>query len=209
MNDSMTLTFTDILHPNNHSADIASYQAFSESEVAASTASNITMNLTNLSDGTMRLFIDEDYVYTNNHNAREAVFTGSGATNATSYDINLTVAAVRGNVTHMPFNSSGTLNVTIRYTDLNGTAVEHGSVFPGESSQFQVDYLGGYSVQVEVGPNGGNNGSLRMKASGISVDTAWAVVLPPLDAAKKRGYEYDATISYVQGKVAKRSRLGK
>jgi len=208
-NDSMTVTVIDGLDGYNHSAEISAYDSFLRGEVADRTASNITANFTNLTGGVIRLFIDEDYVYTNDHTANESLFTRAGGTGATSYEINLTTTAVRANVTHITFNGSGTMNVTIRYTDQNGTAVEEGSVFPGQQNVFKLDYANGGSIRITLGPESGNSGSLRMKATGIEADTAWSVVLPPLNATKKMGYEYDATIGYVQGSVAKRCRIGK
>lgn len=207
-NDSMKLTLADSLHDYNHSADMSDYGAFLQGDVAERTASNITTNLTNLTSGVITVFIDEDYVYTNNHTRNESLFTRSGGTGATSYEINITIAAGGANITHMAFNDSGTMNVTIRYTDLNGTGVEGGRVFPGNSNTFRLDYAGG-SMTVTIGPQSGNDGSLRMKAAGIGADTAWTAVLPQLNATKRMGYEYDATIDYVQGKVAKRCRIGK
>ncbi|MDD5340017.1 MAG: hypothetical protein PHV13_02085 [Candidatus ainarchaeum sp.] len=208
-NGSMNVTVADTLHAANHSAAVLAYGTFLESEVAGRTSSNITTNLSNISGGAMRVFINEDYVYLNNHSSGEVLFTRAGGTNATSYEINFTVYSIRQNITHMDFNSSGTLNVTIRYTDLNGTGTEQGSVFPGQANQFVVGYPNGTSMAVTVGLAGGEPGSLRMEGGGAYADFAWTAALPRLDPSKRRGYAYDATIEYVQGAVAKRTRFGK
>jgi hypothetical protein len=208
-NDSMRVTLSDSVNDENHSSEINAYSAFLSSEVAARTASNITANLTNLSSGTVRLFIDEDYVYTNNHTSNESLFTRTNGTNATSYDINLTITAVRENVTPMAFDGNGTMNVTIRYTDLNGTGIEQGSVFPNQVNALTLFYVGGGSVTLTIGPESGNSGSLKINTAGIGADTAWSAILPPLNATKRMGYEYDATIDYVQGNVKKTCRIGK
>jgi len=208
-NDSTRVTLMDSIHGYNHSSDINAYSAFLTSEVAARTASNITANFTNLSNGMMTLFIDEDYVYTNNHTSNESLFTRTGGTGAMSYDINITITAIREGITPMAFNDSGTMNVTIRYTDLNGTGVEQGSVFPTQQNTFKLDYVGGSSMTLTIGPQSGNSGSLKIKSVGIGADVAWTAVLPRLDATKRMGYEYDATIDYVQGDVSKRCRIGK
>ncbi len=208
-NGSTVVSVNDTLHSYNHSADILSYQAFLQGEVANRTSSSITANFTNLTGGTIRLFIDEDYVYTNNHTSHEMLFTRSGGTNATSYNISFTVVGVRRNVTHMAFNASGTLNVTISYTDLNGTGIEAGTVFANQQNTFRVDYANGSSLTVTIGPNGGNSGSLDMRAGGADADISWSAVLPRLDAAKGCGYAYDATVDYSQGRVSKHARFGK
>ena len=208
-NDSIKLTMTDSLHDKNHSSDILAYEEFLTGEVANTTASTIATNFTNLTDGTIKLFINEDYAYSNDHDDRMILFTRSGGTGARSYEINFTITAVRSNVTQMEFNDNGTINVTIRYTDLNGTTVEQGKVLENQANSFRVEYMDGSSMTVDVGLASANNGSLRMKADGINADVSWTAILPPIDAEKKLGYEYDATISYVQNKVSKQSRIGK
>lgn len=208
-NDSMTLTVNDRLQDYNYSAEISAYERFLIGEVADRTASNISANFTNLTDGTIKLFINEDYAYTNNHSKNETVFTRSGGTGAASYDITITITAIRGEVTHMTFNDSGTLNVTIRYTDLNGTDIEEGTIFPDQSNRLKIDYVGDKSMTITIGPKDGNDGSFVMKSTGIAADVAWIAVLPPLDGNKKQGYEYDGYVRYVQGPVSLIRRVGK
>lgn len=212
-NNSLGVTVTDTLHAYNHFADIRAYEAFLEGEVAGRTRSSISANFSNMSDASnmtaeVKVLINGKYRYTNNHAGSEAFFTRDGGTNATSYEINFTVGGIRTNVTNMAFNSSGTMNVTIRYTDYSGTGIESGKVFPDVPNAFRVDYENG-SVIVTVGLGSGNKGSLRMEAEGVEANTTWTAMLPRLDAGSKRGYEYDASISYVQGRVAKNCRIGK
>lgn len=208
-NESMNVTVKDILQSHNYSAEINGYDAFLSGEVADRTASSISANFSNLSGGVITLFINEDYTYTNDHTTNESLFTRENGTGATLYDINFTITAVRANVTHMDFNSSGTMNVTIIYTDLNGTDTEQGSVFPNQPNTFRVDYANGGSMTITIGLVSGNSGSLRMKTDGIGADTTWSTVLPPLDVTKKMGYEYDAIINYTQGNVNLFRRIGK
>ncbi len=208
-NSSMEIGIKDTLHGVNHSAQISSYKSFISDEVASMAASNITLNLTNMSNGMVAVFINGDYEYSNNHTSNESVFTRKGGTGATLYEINLTTTAVRANTTDMEFDTGGTLNVTIRYTDLNGTVIEEGAVFPNHAHLLRVEYASGSSLEVEVGPQSGNDGSLRIQSKGISTEVSWAAVLPPINETMKMGYEYDATIEYVQGKAAKRCRIGK
>jgi hypothetical protein len=208
-NESMGVSVADSIHAFNHTAEILSYSAFLEGEVAERTASNISANFTNMSDGEMRIFINEDYTYVNDHNDGEARFFRAGGTGAASYDINVTVYSVRQNVSHMAFSENGTMNVTIRYTDLNGTDVESGSVYADAPNSFTVNYPDGTSLNVDVGLAGGNPGSLKISSAGAIAETSWHAMLPRLDADTKRGYEYDAVISYSQGPLMITRRLGK
>jgi hypothetical protein len=139
-NDSTLIAVSDTLHDENHSAVISAYGAFLAGEVSSRTSSDISANFSNLTGGTMRLFINEDYVYSNSYQANESLFTKPGGTGASSYEINLTVTAVRRAVSHMEFVENGSMNVTIRYTDLNGTAIEEGEVSPDQHNTFSLDY---------------------------------------------------------------------
>jgi hypothetical protein len=208
-NESTGVTVADTIHPFNHSAEILAYSAFLEGEVAERTASNISANFTNITGGEMRVFINEDYTYVNDHADGSARFSRAGGTGAAGYEINVTVYSVRQNVSHMAFSENGTMNVTIRYTDLNGTEVESGSVFADMPNSFTVNYPDGTSLNVDVGLAGGNPGSLKISSAGAIAETAFTATLPRLDAKTKRGYEYDAVISYSQGPVVISRRLGK
>ncbi|MFH1785609.1 MAG: hypothetical protein ABH842_04215 [Candidatus Micrarchaeota archaeon] len=208
-NTSTELTIADTLESQNFSSQISAYEAFLVSEVAIQTASTINTNFTNLTNGTIRIFINEEYVYTNDHATNETLFTKDGGTDATSYEINFTITAVRENVTHMAFDENGTLNVTITYTDLNGTEVEEGKVFPNQVNTFKVEYVGGSAMTIKVGQQSSNFGSLYMNSEDIRAETSWKVTLPPIDPATKKGYEYDATIDYTQGPFSITRRIGK
>jgi hypothetical protein len=208
-NASTVVSIRDTLHTYNHSADILGYESFVEGEVAERTASSISANFSNMTGGTMRMFINGDYEYVNDEGGTRARFFRDGGSGAKSYDINITVYSLRENVTHMQFNESGTLNVTIRYTDLNGTQVESGRVFPGQDNHFAVSYPNGTSIAITTGLYGGNPGSLVISASGTWAEASFTAVLPPLNATRKLGYEYDATIDYAQGPVSVSRRIGK
>jgi len=208
-NESLSISVKDTLHAYNHSSDISAYSAFLGSELALSTESNITTNFTNMTGGTVRVFLDEDYEYVNDHTNSEITFTKDGGTGADSYDISFAVYSLRQNVTHMAFNESGTLNVTIHYTDLNGTDTEEGSVFPNDYNVFEVQYPNGTRFVVNAGLVGGNPASMRLKTYGTWAEVSWTADLPPLNETIKRGYEYDASIDYSQGPVKVSRRIGK
>lgn len=208
-NSSIRLGIKDALHGYNHSAEISSFNSFISGEAAARAASNISMNFTNLTGGSMLIFINEDYTYLNNHIENKSVFTRNGGTGATYYEINITTTAVRANSTLMEFDEGGALNATIRCTDLNGTITQEGALDPGGAHTLRVEYENGGSLEIEIGPYSGNSGSLEIESLGIGSAVSWSAVLPPINESKKLGYEYDATIGYVQGNSAKRCRIGK
>lgn len=208
-NESLSISVKDTIHANNHSSDVMAYSAFLGSEVAGRTESNISTNFTNMTGGTVRLFLNEDYEYSNDHGMSEISFTKDGGTGAASYEISFAVYSLRQNVTHMAFNESGTMNVTIHYTDLNGTDTEEGSVFPNDFNVFEVQYPNGTRFVVSTGMVGGNPASMRLKTYGTWAEVSWTARLPPLNETVRRGYEYDATIEYSQGPVKISRRIGK
>lgn len=208
-NSSTMLTITDTLHSYNHSADIIAYGYFLEGEVAERTASSISANFSNLTGGSMLLFINGDFEYERDRGGSRVRFSREGGTNASSYEINVTVFSLRENVTHMQFNESGTMNVTIRYTDLNGTETEYGSVFPDADNYLIVNYPNGTSITVAAGLHGGNPGSLVISTTGTWAEASFMATLPPLDPERRLGYEYDGTIEYSQGPVHVFRRVGK
>ncbi len=208
-NDSFTVNVADRLTDYNYSAELYSFGSFLSGDIAGRTASEITLNLTNLTQGVNRLMIADEYGYTNDHLLNKTTFFRSGGTNARSYEVNLSINAVRSTVTHMTFNSSGTLNVTITYHDLNGTDVEEGKVFPNQLNQLRIDYPSGASVVLTIGPSGGSDGSLIIQSTKISTQTSWSALLPRLNATQRLGYVYDGTIAYRQGDVLISKNIGR
>jgi|GEM_PF-4091579 len=205
-NSSTGISVADTLSGYNYTPAIVGYGAFLSDEIAPQTASSITTNLTNLTNGVTSLNMDGNYAYSNDHNQNVSIFTKAGGTGASAYFINATVTAVRTNVTPMAF-TNGTMNVTIDITDINGTYMQSGSVSPDQQNTL-VLYYSGASLTITVGPQGGNSGSLLMQALGTNAAVSWAAILPPLNSSDRIGYAYNATIDYAQGAVEKRCAIG-
>ncbi len=208
-NDSTHIIISDTLSSYNYSNEIFSFDTYLTSEIASRTASNITTNYTNITSGTNRVFIDQDYIYTKDYNSRMSLFTKSGSTSAIAYNLNYTLPALRSSVSHMVLHNNATLNITILYTDLNGTGVEQGSIYPYETTALTVSYVNGCNVIITAGIISGNNGSFQIKGTNCLLSPTYEVILPPINESKKLGFDYDATIDYVQGKVRKTTLIGK
>jgi hypothetical protein len=208
-NSSTIISINDTLASMNQSANITAYGAFLSSQVANTTASSITTNFTNISSGITRLYIDQNYVYTNNFTSNEMLFTAPGGTNATVYNVSFTTSGVRSAVAPMTFNASGNLNVTLSYTDSNGTGTETGIVSGNQTNQLIVTYANGSTITVTVGLKNGNSSSLDILANGINATISWNATLPPLSTSTEPGYAYDAIINYTQGQVSWIGRVGK
>ncbi|MEW6722955.1 MAG: hypothetical protein AB1324_06860, partial [Candidatus Micrarchaeota archaeon] len=202
-NGSVLVRLSDSLHDADHSGELAAYGDFLSGELSSRTASEIRANLSNISGGKVTVFINDAYIYTNDHLTNTTLFTRDGGTGASAYDINVTVTAVRANVTEMAFDEDGTMNVTVRVTDLNGTEVFQGAVLPDGANELTVEYANGARVAVSAGRKGGNDGSLEIESSGIGAAFAFEALLPPQNETERIGYEYDAMIDYAQGGIRK------
>ena len=207
-NDSLGVQITDTLPKSNYSAQLNAYEAFIEGTLANRTRTTIDANLSNLRTGTVTMRINQDYAYSAAPQGGEMSFTRSGGTNATAYYINISV--VKSRVAYVPFtfNPSGDINVTVRYTDLNGTILASGAVLSSGTDFMQVTHDVG-SVRVSFGRKSGNNGAVWTNATNVSASLSMLATLPPLNSSKRLGYSYDDTLSYQQGKVSIFRNLGK
>jgi hypothetical protein len=208
-NQSTIINIRDTIQTYNFSAEIAGYSSFLSSEVAGRSVSNITANFSNFTGGSISLYLNGNYTYTNNHKETQIAFTRKGGTGAKVYNASFAVTAIRNNVTHFNFNSSGNLNVTVTYADLNGTVVESGALFSNQSNTFRVTYVDGSVLTMTIGNLNGNEGSLQIGTTGIRSDFEFTTILPPMNPYEKLGYYYDARISYRQGPVSITRLIGK
>jgi hypothetical protein len=208
-NNSTTISITDTLESENHSLELDSFETFISTEIATRTQSNISLNFTNISQGVNRVFINEDYNYTNSHIDNESVFTRKGGVPGRSYIFEYTIGAVRTNSTPMTLLDNATANITIIYTDLNGTVNHTGSINIDQSNVEIINYGENCQIRIEVGPILGNGGSYSVKSSNCEVEYSATMELDQISFEKKLGYQYDAIMNYTQGKVSKITRIGK
>jgi hypothetical protein len=101
------------------------------------------------------------------------------------------------------------MNVSVTYTDLNGTLTRSGTVHSWAVNRLHVDYSGGHNMDVTFGNALGEPGSLRIEPSGIECRYRFNAELPPLNESDRKGYVYSATLDYAQGDMGKSSQIGK
>jgi hypothetical protein len=206
-NTSLRIWISDTLPNGNFSSDLSDYESFLEGELANSTNSVISANFSRLRPENMTFTINELYTYT--IEAGDMIFTAPGGTQATEYDIVVTTDGVRDIITWFTFNSSGDMNVTITYTDLNGTEIASGTVYSNIVNRLLVTYEGGHKIEVTVGSVKGESGSLWIEPDGVNSTYRFYVDLPPINESEKKGYSYDADLDYNQGKIGKSTKIGK
>jgi len=209
--NSTTIIIGDAVPRQNFSSNLSRYESFLENVFANQTHTVVDANFSNMTNGRVKLFIDEKYTYENDPATKEMLFASSGGTGAAAYAINITAGSTRKNYSAPQFNSSGDLAVDIRYSDLNGSMSWSGKVSSGQISRMQINYTDGTALYLEIGRTHGDAGSLWMKSTGVTApaSVSWSAVLPPIDSNKKLGYEYDAYLSYKQGDVSLGRRIGR
>ncbi len=206
-NDSIGLLIADSVPGDNFTDELADYESFLEDEVADAAHAAIDINLTNLSSLDVGVVLNEEYEYRSDQ--QEMLFTSSGGTGAVSYDINISVFKTRGNITTFTFDPGGDMEVSLRYTDSNGTIVENGRLHSDAPNTFTATYEGGGSLDVTVGLKSGEDGSLSIRPQDAEAYFSWHVLLPKPDADKRIGFEYDAVMNYSQANIRMTRKIGK
>lgn len=208
-NESAIIRINDRIEAENHTQELTSFTDFVSGEIAQRTQSNITFNLSNMTNGTNKVFIHEDYIYINDHNTNQSNFTKEGGTGATRIEIQYSIGAVRSNITYPEFSNNGTMNMSFVFSDLNGTINESGSGYANQITSMTIDYIGGCQITILIGRINSNDGSYSISTTNCEVDYSAQVFLQPINFEKKYGYEYDAIMNYSQGKIEKTTRIGK
>ncbi len=207
-NASVSITVRDTVPNTDFSSELGDYETFLEGTIANQTNSVIDANLSNLTSGRCAMTINGIYEYENDPLASTMTFTSQGGTGASQYTINITVEEERTNYTSFPFGS-GDINVTVMYTDENGTVNENGVLSSSSTNSMMVEYAGGGSLDVKLGTVSGNDGSLEVGSDSIIADVVWTAELPALPIGIRTGYEYDGTLQYTQGKISLSRRIGR
>lgn len=201
-NDSITLTVNDTVPQQNYTTLLSDYESFLENTTANKTHSTIDINLSNLSSGDLTIHINEDYTYQNDFTSGEMLFTKSVTTNATEYAITIDVGKTRQSLTDFTYNASGDLNISINYTDFNGTETISGTLSSDNPNRLEINYLEGGYLYIDIGQKNGNDGSLWIKTSNANATVGWTAKLPSIEDDKMLGHRYDATLEYLQDKIS-------
>ncbi len=201
-NGSLMLAVECSVPNKNYTAELGEYRDFLENGFANRTHSAIIMNFSNMTQGTLEMDI-AGYEYENRYDDGEMYFGGTGAG---GYVINASVFKIRGNITDMN-STGGDLNVSLRYTDLNGSMVQTVTIKSNETNVFRADYGAGEYIEIRVGRNRGSDGTLLITTGNADADVRWSAALP--EPSGKVGYSFDATMFYSQGGISKNTKIAK
>ena len=208
-NDSIMLMINEELPKESYANTLLSYVNFISGNFSDAVHADISVNITNLTNGSIRSYLFEDYIYENNYSEDNTILFGTwdeeGSTNATEYVINISVLKYRSTVNSFSFGS-GDMNVTINYKDLNGTISENGFLNSAGSNIFSISYNYASAlstVEVELGKVGNRSGALFVTDINASSTLGLEIRIPEQNASKQIHERYEAMINYVQGNVNK------
>jgi hypothetical protein len=76
-----------------------------------------------------------------------------------------------------------------------------------ETNVFRADYGASEYIEIRVGRNRGQDGTILILTNNADADVGWSAVLP--EPAGKVGYSFDATMLYSQGGISKNTKIAK
>jgi len=211
-NESVGISIHEMLPKNNYTEELENYEDFIEGAFAHA---NVSADFSSLTNGTLELYINEEYLYQNQYNGdNEILFKSiSGGTNVSEYSINITMWKIRKSVENFEWDDGepGAINVTLIYSDRNGTEIASGQLDPSEVNYFKIVYEGNETPQVEIkiGSVGGSTGAFWIREYNTSIDFSFHADVPLQDYDGGFGYYYDAVLNYTMADVSKTGQIGR
>jgi hypothetical protein len=209
-----TIWVSDTLPRQVNQTQLSGLQSYAQGQLAYSQHAVITMDTSQVLNNSLSLLMMDDFMFQSTlNNSPTMVFRSLGngsSTNATSYNITISVADNRSSVSGFTF-PGGTLNVTLAYTDNNGTVVTGGSLNPSALNHFSINYASGVRADIYIGmvsQNGSSyNGALMMDlGNDITNETAaysFSAQLPPQPSSSHDVMVFPVQMTYTQGDVEK------
>lgn len=211
-NISIKISISDHLPKQNFTSLLSNYTNYLQTNFSNNIHANLSANFSNLTDGTIELFfLNNKYRYINNYTDNDTnnqsnsiIFQGiSSPTNATYYEVNITVLKFRNNISSFISDPSGDINVTVRSSDLNDTYSETAILNSTLVNTFRVNYTDSSNIVLIIGRVANTDGGLQIIDNNTAPEFSFAVTLPLQDSQTRLVSTYNAMLNYSQGKVSK------
>jgi len=181
--------------------DLAAYSSFLATTYSNLTNSNLSLDAGGLADGSAEVLFSNgllfSYIYTGA--SKSALLSSSSTdTNASAYEVNVSVDRNRQSYTPWSSSPGGELNVTLRITDRSGNLTSIVSLNRSATNSYIVAYQGG-SLVVRAGKIGLTDGALEVNPSGGIVESTHysaAASLPPGNLSSSLRYYWNAWLNY-------------
>jgi hypothetical protein len=213
-NESMTIWISDSAPRPGIAGKLNSLKTFVEDDLADSLHADISVNTTNVSSGYVEATIAQSYVYESGRNGSQEValhpLVNGSSLDADEYWLNFTINEYRNTVDAFNF-PGGDLNVTVRYTDRNGTVVISGGMNPNVENRMSITYGENETEWIEIILGEVDevegfewDGSLWMNTSNTtSASFAFAAKLPLASTNETSLIELQIPMNYTQGGIYK------
>lgn len=188
----------------NVSEDILNYGAFAASYYSRWTGANLSLDLSNLTDGGVEVVLTNGLEFALSNTSAVFRTIGNGATNVTRYEISVSVDKYRRTTT--PWTpTGGDIQVVLRYADRNGSIVESVSLSSTGINDYVIDYSPFEVLTISVGQDGGRTGRLSI-SQGLNV-TALVRVNASINytSSDEVAAYYAAYMNYSQGGVERKA----
>ncbi len=199
----------DFLPKSNFTSRLQSYKDFVEERMLNQTNANISLDFSSLTDGNLEVTLMDNYTYLNDYLSSEEntvlFYKNDEDTDVYEYYINITTPQSRESVDDFNWNPSGSINVTLVYSDNNGTTTTSGRLRPNIANEFEIEYENGGEIEITIGRNF-NDGEFVMRTQNVSTTFNLVAVLDPQSSL---GMEYNATLNYSSQNVRKDSLIGR
>ncbi|QLJ52760.1 MAG: hypothetical protein Sv326_0585 [Candidatus Fermentimicrarchaeum limneticum] len=168
------------------------------------TNSAVSLNSSNLENG--RLIVFSNGLRYDRNSTSVRFYSSSGGTNATAYELSIFSNAYRKGENISSLSKTGSVRLTIHYSDLSGNRDVSGAFDPNAETVYSVNYTDSpeSALLVRVGSSGSpgsvgveQNGSVQTDMN-VTATGGWSCALD---------YAYDVNMSYRQLNAAKEGLL--
>jgi hypothetical protein len=210
-NVSLRINIADSLPRGGIGSELNTLKSYVEDELADSLHADISVNITKVNNKKLDLVIANGFLYnSSNYSFTFRPIANASSSGATNYSLNFSVNEYRNTVNDFGWDAGGAMNVTVRFTDKNGTVETSGLLDPDEANTLTVTYGENETENVEVNigrvSKNGNyyDGALWMNLSNsTSTSFSFSANLPlqPTNASNRMVFPIE--MDYSQGGVFK------
>ncbi len=209
-NVSSVVYIADYLPRQSNSSQISGLKTFAEGSLANSMHAQISVNTTQVQSSALSVSLMDNYFFesTMNNNSTMVFRSAENAssTNATQYNITFSVSDFRTSVSDFSYSGNGSMNVTIIYSDKNGTASTSGSLNPNAANHFVIDYVSG-KADIIIGRvdrgSSHHNGALMMNLTNESATYSFTAEVPVPSKDASSLIVFPIPMTYTQGGITK------
>ena len=204
-NDTVSLVLLGTLPPANSTDTLTAYQDFLADDFASRAHADISLNLSNLTDGAAELRFFDRYDLVFDYENETLLFLPGNSSLPARYDINITFNEVRSSqVMDIEESADGAgINLSLYYLDNNGSVTRDGIIDEERLNSLRITFASNYTFSLELGD--GEDGEIRMETDAPAT-LAMGVDAPALAPPEPLSYAYEAELYYAQEGAWKRSR---